>query len=869
MTYCCSNTFSWYRGRNNVISNDNLLSLRKSVPLQPGSGPSPGLSAQAPAQPPAQSRLSLFDLAEAAAALSNASPQSSPAPSNRKPTKGKAVAKPKAVPVSKGPCSVRNRKTDSSSPDAHTDSAAAAPASAAASSAAPSAGMQTRGLATRRQSIDRPRGGLAALPLRPKPRAIKAPEKLPEPSMDDQAPSANAAEQDVDTAAVKPGSFAQDLSVGPSNGDANAPGPSEDVPSSSGPDSQQAVTAHEALKDLGGETAPESNQPNPAMTQPTTAALAPALLSEEPVPAPEPVKQQKHKRQSAQKTAAALPMASGSIEAGSKAAADNASLHAVSTAATAEQEAPGLSSTEQGGAAEQAAAAASEASEGSRNKHKRKHKAAVSGRQSVNPAGDASGTAAVADEQPPSQAAAEPVEPESTTLVADAADIEQAKKKKKKRKHSQATGEQAAEALPDASAAATPAVEASLAAVAPASQALQDQALAIDSDQTAASGPQETAPKLKKKKKRKHSEAAETGQQFEAAMSSAAPAAEATALEATAAEATAAAAAEAAEPAAENAAAAAQADHDVKPKKKKKKHKHREAADADMHSAPSAAEAVSEADMSAPDPAAARSTADPGPSSAAPEPAAIVKAKKRKAKHGKDSEQQAAGPSSSQPASAASNGAAAASPQSGAAVTNENLQAAQPAAKPKRKKKTTTLVAREAAPAVEAAQLPASEADDDAAEDPAGEHAGEGAAPKAGVRQSWGAEQASTSRWGEVSWRENSKRTDVKKGKFTKAEKDTLKQAAVDYAQLHGLSTTDFAWLFCTRSLNSEYKQQAGGAWRSISAKLPHRTNKAVYACGTRMLHERNYQVHPLPSSLQVLCNNFHGSLRQLSISEF
>ena len=90
-------------------------------------------------------------------------------------------------------------------------------------------------------------------------------------------------------------------------------------------------------------------------------------------------------------------------------------------------------------------------------------------------------------------------------------------------------------------------------------------------------------------------------------------------------------------------------------------------------------------------------------------------------------------------------------------------------------------------------------------------------------------------------WDADQARTDVKKGKFSKQEKDTLKQAAQEYAQEHSLPSEDFSWLFATRT--SEHKKEAAGAWQVIAQSLPHRTYKAVYACGTRMLHELNYQV--------------------------
>ena len=303
-----------------------------------------------------------------------------------------------------------------------------------------------------------------------------------------------------------------------------------------------------------------------------------------------------------------------------------------------------------------------------------------------------------------------------------------------------------------------------------------------------------------KKKKQKHGEAAGVSKQ--SAASSPAPAAEAAT----------AAADEALVPIAEDL-PASQADPGIKTKKKKKKkkRKHSEVVDQAVHAAPSALEAAS-AEVGPSGTAAASaataaetSTAQHGVAALASEPAAAVKPKKRKLKHKNAQAQQAAAAGSTDHnAAPAKAGAVEAAPES------SNQGAAAPQKVPGRQSKT--------------------------------------ASP---------ADKASISALAlQSSWRENAKRQDVKKGKFTKQEKDTLKQAAVAYAQEHNLPTTDFAWLFCTRSLNSEYKGQATGAWRSISESLPHRTNKAVYACGTRMLHDRNYQVTTPAITLLCYCCN-------------
>ncbi|KAL4437042.1 hypothetical protein ABPG75_004181 [Micractinium tetrahymenae] len=89
----------------------------------------------------------------------------------------------------------------------------------------------------------------------------------------------------------------------------------------------------------------------------------------------------------------------------------------------------------------------------------------------------------------------------------------------------------------------------------------------------------------------------------------------------------------------------------------------------------------------------------------------------------------------------------------------------------------------------------------------------------------------------EVRWRDNEKRQNVKSGPFSKAEKEALRQAVLDYAAKHGQSTDSFEWLF-----GSSRSGATKGAWKKIAAALPNRTFKAVWAAGTRMFHEGNYQ---------------------------
>lgn len=203
------------RGRNNVNAKDDMLSFgAAAAPSQAQSG------APASAQLPSQARLSLFDLAEAAATLSTASRQALPAPMKSAPTKGKALAangkdvQQSAPAVPKGQRSARKSKGGSTSPDAEGTPAAAG--ASAAPAAASSDGMQTRGRATRRPSVEKQPSGRAALPSKPKANADKASKTqmpLPQPGT---AHTASAATQDVSPAVSRPEDSAQTLAPVPS-----------------------------------------------------------------------------------------------------------------------------------------------------------------------------------------------------------------------------------------------------------------------------------------------------------------------------------------------------------------------------------------------------------------------------------------------------------------------------------------------------------------------------------------------------------------------------------------------------------------------------------------------------------------------------
>jgi hypothetical protein len=353
------------------------------------------------------------------------------------------------------------------------------------------------------------------------------------------------------------------------------------------------------------------------------------------------------------------------------------------------------------------------------------------------------------------------------------------KKKKKKERHSE---DIATGSQPDS---------AEDAAV-PASAVVQDQPeLLVTEDLSVQPDREEPADKLKKKKKKKkrHSDAGVDAQQ-PAAVSAAVVEPEMNSAQA--------------EPAQEPA---------VKPKKKKKK-KHKQ--DASVEPRPAGTTAV--------DTTAAATEVESAPETevqqadVAVSMAAVVKPKKRKHKDGASKSQRPTAVDNSQ-IDAVEAGAPHAEAQ----------EPEQPAVKPKRKRKSKV----DATAAAEAADAPS--------DAPAA--AATAKTPKAKKARAATAKESSSSTLpGINSWRANQARTDVKKGKFTRQEKDTLKQAALTYAQDNGLASDDFAWLL-NKARTSGNRKDVAGAWQTIAQSLPHRTYKSVYACGTRMLSELNYQV--------------------------
>ena len=70
----------------------------------------------------------------------------------------------------------------------------------------------------------------------------------------------------------------------------------------------------------------------------------------------------------------------------------------------------------------------------------------------------------------------------------------------------------------------------------------------------------------------------------------------------------------------------------------------------------------------------------------------------------------------------------------------------------------------------------------------------------------------------------------------------------------------DMGWLFATRTSSNAEKATARGAWTAIAKKLPHRRVKAVWAAGTRMLHEGNFQVGAVCCGCSILSFSY-GSI--------
>ncbi len=75
-------------------------------------------------------------------------------------------------------------------------------------------------------------------------------------------------------------------------------------------------------------------------------------------------------------------------------------------------------------------------------------------------------------------------------------------------------------------------------------------------------------------------------------------------------------------------------------------------------------------------------------------------------------------------------------------------------------------------------------------------------------------------------WRTDEKRTDVKAGRFSAAEKETIRAAAVEYARAKGLPTDDFGWLFATTKGN---KVRDGGGGGDMCVDVCLTTNMLMF----------------------------------------
>jgi hypothetical protein len=96
-----------------------------------------------------------------------------------------------------------------------------------------------------------------------------------------------------------------------------------------------------------------------------------------------------------------------------------------------------------------------------------------------------------------------------------------------------------------------------------------------------------------------------------------------------------------------------------------------------------------------------------------------------------------------------------------------------------------------------------------------------------------------------VAWRADLRRTDVKSGPFSAAEKEAIKAAVLGYAATHGHSTEDFSWLF-EKGGDKGQRVARGTMWKTIASALPNRTFKAVHQRVTRTFHPHNYLVRSL-----------------------
>jgi transposase-like protein len=87
-------------------------------------------------------------------------------------------------------------------------------------------------------------------------------------------------------------------------------------------------------------------------------------------------------------------------------------------------------------------------------------------------------------------------------------------------------------------------------------------------------------------------------------------------------------------------------------------------------------------------------------------------------------------------------------------------------------------------------------------------------------------------------WRGSLKRTDVKSGRFTTAEKQALRAAVLEFAASKGFSTEDFSWLVVPGQGKRQVEgKETMGIWKEVAKALPNRTIKAVAAAGLRLFH--------------------------------
>ena len=74
------------------------------------------------------------------------------------------------------------------------------------------------------------------------------------------------------------------------------------------------------------------------------------------------------------------------------------------------------------------------------------------------------------------------------------------------------------------------------------------------------------------------------------------------------------------------------------------------------------------------------------------------------------------------------------------------------------------------------------------------------------------------------------------KERYSKKEKQVLREATVQYAQAHGLSDNNFEWLF-------QRKFRGKNSYAVIAQALPQRNVESVRMCVARMYHPGNHKV--------------------------